>query len=99
MGYEEDVEKLYQEASQVRAQIEDLWLEAQVTDAEMKGAVSAAQIHDLSDSERDFAVSFGLQNADKWHTLSELSLRLGDLIEKIEAMKEARAKGRQGDGH
>ena len=93
MAYEEDVEKLYQEASKVRAQIEELWLEAQVTDAEMKGAVSAAQNHDLSDSERDFAVSFGLKNAEKWHTLSQLSLRLGNLIDEIEALKASRGKG------
>ncbi len=99
LGYEEDVEQLYQEASHVRAQIEQLWLEAQVTDAEMKGAVSAAQIHDLSDSERDFAVSFGLQNAEKWRTLSDLSLRLGDLIEKIETMKTKRDAEHPGDGN
>ena len=90
VGYEEDVEQLYQEASRVRAQIEQLWLEAQVTDAEMKGAVSAAQIHDLSDAERDFAVSFGMQNAERWRELSDLSLRLGDLIEQIETMKTER---------
>ena len=87
LGYEENVDKLYQEANSVREQIEQLWLEAQVTDAEMKGAVSAAQIHDLSDSERDFAVSFGLQNAEKWRKLSDLSLRLGELIERIDRMK------------
>ena len=98
LGYEEDVEQLYQEANHVRAQIEQLWLEAQVTDAEMKGAVSAAQIHDLSDSERDFAVSFGLQNAEKWRQLSDLSLRLGDLIEKIETMKAGREGEHPGDG-
>lgn len=98
LGYEEDVEQLYQEANQVRAQIEQLWLEAQVTDAEMKGAVSAAQIHDLSDSERDFAVSFGLRNAEKWRQLSELSLRLGELIETIETMKGERAKENPEEG-
>ena len=98
LGYEEDVEQLYQEASRVRAQIEQLWLEAQVTDAEMKGAVSAAQIHDLSDSERDFAVSFGLQNAEKWRKLSDLSLRLGDLIERIDTMKIGREGDPSGDG-
>ena len=98
VGYEEDVERLYQEANQVRGQIEQLWLEAQVTDAEMKGAVSAAQIHDLSDSERDFAVSFGLQNAEKWRKLSDLSLRLGDLIEKIDTMKTEREGKNPGDG-
>lgn len=95
LGYEENVDKLYQEASSVREQIEQLWLEAQVTDAEMKGAVSAAQIHDLSDSERDFAVSFGLQNAEKWRKLSDLSLRLGELIERIDRMKT----GREGELH
>ena len=98
LGYDEDVEQLYQEASRVRAQIEQLWLEAQVTDAEMKGAVSAAQIHDLSDSERDFAVSFGLQNAEKWRKLSDLSLRLGDLIERIDTMKTGREGEPSGDG-
>jgi len=98
LGYEEDVARLYQEANRVRAQIEELWLEAQVTDAEMKGAVSAAQIHDLSDSERDFAVSFGLKNAEKWRMLSDLSLRLGDLIEKIEALKDEHEKKNQGEG-
>ena len=97
LGYEEDVQQLYQEASHVRAQIEQLWLEAQVTDAEMKGAVSAAQIHDLSDSERDFAVSFGLQNAEKWRKLSDLSLQLGDLIEKIETVKAGREGEHPGD--
>jgi len=90
LGYEDDIERLYREAKDVRAQIEALWLEAQVTDVEMKGAVSAAQIDDLSDSERDFAVSFGLQNAEKWHRLSELSLRLGNLIETIEELKSGR---------
>ena len=98
VGYEEDVEQLYHEASHVRAQIEQLWLEAQVTDAEMKGAVSAAQIHDLSDAERDFAVSFGLQNAEKWRELSDLSLRLGDLIEQIETMKTERQGENPGHG-
>ena len=95
MGYEENIDKLYQEASSVREQIEQLWLEAQATDAEIKGAVSAAQIHDLSDSERDFAVSFGLQNAEKWRKLSDLSLRLGELIERIDGMKA----GREGEPH
>ena len=70
MGCEEDVERLYREAKDVRAAIEDLWLDAQLTDVGLKGAVSAAQIDDLSDSERDFAVSFGVENAEKWHTLS-----------------------------
>ena len=92
MGYEEEVDRLYREANAVRTQIEKLWLEAQVTDVEMKGAVSAAQIHDLSDSERDFAVSFGLENAKKWHRLSELSTQLGNLIETIEAMKSERSR-------
>ena len=88
MGDAEDVKRLYQEANEVRAQIGGLWIEAQVTDAEMKGAVSAAQLHDLSDSERDFAVSFGLKNAEKWHRLSQLSTRLGDLIDKIECIRK-----------
>ena len=90
MGYEEDVDRLYREAKDVRAQIEDLWLDAQVTDVEMKGAVSAAQIDDLSESERDFAVSFGVENAAKWHTLSQLSTRLGDILETIERFKRNR---------
>ncbi len=95
LGYEKNIDKLYQEASSVREQIEQLWLEAQATDAEMKGAVSAAQIHDLSDSERDFAVLFGLQNAEKWRKLSDLSLRLGELIERIDETKT----GREGEPH
>ena len=90
MGYEEDVERLYREAKEVRAAIEDLWLDAQLTDVELKGAVSAAQIDDLSDSERDFAVSFGVENAKKWHTLSELSTKLGDILETIEQLKRNR---------
>ncbi len=90
MGYEEDVDRLYREAKEVRAEIEDLWLDAQFTDVEMKGAVSAAQIDDLSDSERDFAVSFGVENAAKWRTLSELSTRLGDILDTIERLKRNR---------
>ena len=90
MGYEEDVERLYREAKNVRSEIENLWLDAQVTDVEMKGAVSAAQIDDLSDSERDFAVSFGVENAQKWHMLSELSTKLGDILETIEHLKRNR---------
>ena len=90
MGYEEDVERLYREAKEARAAIEDLWLDAQLTDVELKGAVSAAQIDDLSDSERDFAVSFGVENAKKWHTLSVLSTKLGDILETIEQLKRNR---------
>ena len=61
-----------------------MWSEAQVTDVTVKGAVSAARIDDLSDNERDYAVSFGAQNAEKWHRLAELSERLGGLIDGIE---------------
>ncbi len=89
---EEKVEQLYEEARMVRAEIEELWNEAQATDVAVKGAVSAALTDDLSDNERDFAVSFGLQNAEKWHDLAELSERLGGLIGDIErAKKELKA--------
>ena len=89
---EEKVERLYEEARMVRAEIEELWNEAQATDVAVKGAVSAALTDDLSDNERDFAVSFGLQNAEKWHDLAELSERLGGLIGDIErAKKELKA--------
>ena len=43
---------------------------------------------DHSESERGFAVSFGLQNAENWHKLAELSDRLGGLIEDIEQAKK-----------
>ena len=89
---EEKVERLYEEARMVRAEIEALWNEAQATDVAVKGAVSAALTDDLSDNERDFAVSFGLQNAEKWHDLAELSERLGGLIGDIKrAKKELKA--------
>ena len=89
MGHDEDdVERLYQEARSVRVELEALWTEAQATDVAVKGAVSAALIDDLSESERGFAVSFGLQNAEKWHKLAELSERLGGLIEDIEQAKK-----------
>ncbi len=81
---EENVERLYREAGLVRAQIEALWKDAQATDVAVKGAVSAALLDDLSDDERDYAVSFGAQNAEKWHKLAELSERRGELIEDIE---------------
>ena len=90
---EEDVERLYQEACTVRAEIEALWNEAQATDVAVRGAVSAARTDDLSDSERDFAVSFGLQNAEKWHKLAELSLTLSGLIEGIERAKKEHEEG------
>ena len=62
MGHnEDDVERLYQEARSVRVELEALWTEAQATDVAVKGAVSAALTDDLSESERGFAVSFGLQ--------------------------------------
>ena len=85
---EDDVDRLYQEARTVRAEIEALWNEAQATDVAVKGAVSAALTDDLSESERDFAVSFGLQNAEKWHKLAELSQKLGGLIESIDRAKK-----------
>ena len=89
---EEKVERLYEEARMVRTEIDALWNEAQATDVAVKGAVSAAQTDDLSDSERDFAISFGLQNAEKWHKLAKLSERLGGLIGDIErATKELKA--------
>ena len=89
---EEKVERLYEEARMVRAEIEALWNEAQATDVAVKGAVSAALTDDLSDNERDFAVSFGLQNAEKWHDLAELSERLCGLIGDIKrAKKELKA--------
>ena len=87
MGYEEDVERLYREAHEVRAEIEALWNEAQASDVAVKGAVSAAQTDGLSEREREFAVSFGQQNATKWHRLAELSEKLGGLIENIERLK------------
>ena len=88
--YEERAERLYQEATTVRAEIDALWNDAQARDVALKGAVSAAQTDGLSESERDFAVSFGLQNAEKWHRLAELSERLGGLIEEIELAKKDR---------
>ena len=89
---EEKGERLYEEVRMVRTEIDALWNEAQATDVAVKGAVSAAQTDDLSDSERDFAISFGLQNAEKWHKLAKLSERLGGLIGDIErAKKELKA--------
>ena len=88
MGIDEGkVDRLYEEARAVRDEIEALWNQAQATDVAVKGAVSAALTDDLSDNERDFAVSFGLQNAEKWHDLAELSERLGGLIKAIEQAK------------
>ena len=84
-----DVERLYEEARAVRAQIETLWNEAQVTDVLVKGAVSVAQNQALSDTERGAAVTLGLQNAQKWRKLAGLSERLGALIEEIERAKKA----------
>ena len=86
----EDVDQLYEQARAVRAEIEALWNEAQVTDVLVKGAVSAAQNQSLSDNERGSAVSLGLQNAQKWRRLAGLSERLGALIEDIERAKDAR---------
>ena len=88
---EEKVERLYEEARMVRTEIDALWNEAQATDVG-EGCRSAAQTDDLSDSERDFAISFGLQNAEKWHKLAKFSERLGGLIGDIErAKKELKA--------
>ena len=84
MGY---VDQLYQEARQVHEEIEALWNEARLSDAAVKGAVSAAKTEGLSESERDFAISFGLDNAERWHRLAELSEKLGRLIEDIERVR------------
>ena len=84
MGY---VDQLDQEARKVRGEIEALWNEAQATDVAVKGAVSVAKTTGLSESERDFAVSFGLENAERWHRLAELSEKLSWLIEQIERVK------------
>ncbi len=94
MGIDEgEVDRLYEEARAVRDEIEVLWNQAQATDVAVKGAVSAALTDDLSDNERDFAVSFGLQNADTWHKLAELSERLGGLIEDIDRAKKEHEEG------
>ena len=81
------VDQLYQKARKVHEEIEALWNEAQLSDAAVKGAVSAAKTDGLSDSERDFAVSFGLENAERWYRLAELSEKLGRLIEDIERVR------------
>ena len=87
-SYEDAVARLYQEASAVRTEVDVLWKATQASDVAIKGAVSAAQTDGLSDSERAFAVSFGLQNAERWHRLAELSETLGGLIKKIEQAKQ-----------
>ncbi len=92
---EADVKGLYQEAHTVRGEIEALWNEAQAADVAVRGAVSAALTDDLADSEREFAVSFGLQNAEKWRKLAELSQQLGGLIENIERAKEKTRRSRK----
>ena len=84
-----DIARLYQEAGTIRAEIETLWNEVQATDVAIRGAVSAAFTDDLSDAERDFAVSFGQQNAEKWHQLADLSENLGRLLDEIDRMKRA----------
>ena len=83
-----DVDQLYEEARKVRDEIEALWNDAQASDVAVKGAASAAKISDLSEGERDFALSFGLENAKKWHRLAELSEKLGQLIEEIERAEQ-----------
>ena len=93
---ETDIDRLYEEASLVRAEIEILWNEAQVTDVFVKGAVSAAHERPLLDNERGFAVSVGLVNAKKWRKLAELSERLGRLIEDIEEARKKVASGEFG---
>ena len=85
---EMDIDRLYEEASLVRAEIEVLWNEAQVTDVFVKGAVSAAHDRPLLDNERGSAVSVGLLNAKKWRKLAELSEKLGRLIEDIEQARK-----------
>jgi hypothetical protein len=85
---ETDIDRLYEEASLVRAEIEILWNEAQVTDVFVKGAVSAAHDRPLLDNERGSAVSVGLLNAKKWRKLAELSEKLGRLIEDIEQARK-----------
>ena len=93
MGYEEDVDRLYQQARAVRVEIESLWREAQTTDIAVKGAVSAAQNDALSGTEREFAISIGAQNAEKWHELAKLSEKLGGLLQEIERAKKAHENG------
>jgi len=85
---ETDIDRLYEEASLVRVEIEILWNEAQVTDVFVKGAVSAAHDRPLLDNERGSAVSVGLLNAKKWRKLAELSEKLGRLIEDIEQARK-----------
>ena len=93
MGTDKDVAQLYTEARTVRAEIEALWNEAQASHATVQGAVSIAQTSGLSESERDFAVSFGLRNAERWDRLAELSERLGNLIRNIEQTKKEHEDG------
>ncbi len=84
MGY---ADRLCEEARNVHKEIDELWNTAQLTDVAVKGAVSVAKTTGLSASERDFALSFGLENAERWHRLAELSEKLGTLIEEIERVK------------
>lgn len=87
MGKRDEVQRLYEKAGALRAEIEALWNDAQLTDVLMKGAVSAAQEQGLSDHERGSAVTIGLQNAQKWRRLAALSEQMGALLEEIEQAK------------
>jgi hypothetical protein len=93
---EREIDRLYEEASTIRAEIEVLWNEAQVTDVFVKGAVSAAHDRPLLDNERGSAVSVGLLNAKKWRKLAELSEKLGRLIEDIEQARKKSASEESG---
>lgn len=93
MDYEKDVDRLYQRARAVRAELEALWKEAQTTDVAVKGAVSAAQNDGLSGQERQFAISIGAQNAEKWRELARLSEKLGGLLDDIEQAKRRHEDG------
>ena len=84
MGY---VDQLYEQAHEIHEEIDALWNAAQLPDVAVKGAVSVAKTTGLSVSERDLAISFGLENAKRWHRLAELSEKLGTLIEEIERVK------------
>ena len=90
---ETDIDRFYKEARTVRAEIEVLWNEAQVTDVLVKGAVSVAHDRPLQENERGSAVSVGLLNAKKWRKLAELSEKLGRLIEDINQARKKVVSG------